>query len=82
MSAQPTPRQLLNELGQHTRRASELRSELLRAIREARTRRHISQATIARRLDISRDMYANYETGRRRVPPDILAAMVDFFGGG
>jgi len=48
-------------------------------LKKLRTERNISQTTMAQKLNISRQAYNHYETGRNMPPPDSLVKIANFF---
>ena len=48
-------------------------------LQELRSLSHMSQAEIAQRLNISRQTYSHYETGRIQPPSDMLCQLADLF---
>ena len=49
-------------------------------LKELRTEKKVSQATIADYLGITQPAYANYERGIRKPDPEILLKLADYFG--
>ena len=49
-------------------------------LKELRTEKKVSQATLADYLGITQPAYANYERGIRKPDPEILLKLADFFG--
>jgi len=50
------------------------------SLRTMRSERGYTQADIARVLDISREAYSLYESGKRRLNPASLCLLADFYG--
>ena len=48
-------------------------------LKEARTRRHLTQKEVADVLHMSRQAYSNYETGRLQPPPEVIAIMSNVY---
>lgn len=49
-------------------------------IRNLREDQDLTQQDIAQMLHCSQVCYSNYETGKRDVPVEVLAALADFYG--
>lgn len=53
--------------------------QLTSNMRMLRLKNNMTQLEISRRLNISRQAYSNYETGRREMAIDLIAAIADLF---
>ena len=50
-------------------------------IRDLREDADLTQAQVGERLGLSQRAYAYYESGQRMVPPEVLCALGDLYGG-
>ena len=48
-------------------------------LRDLREDHDLTQATIAKYLNISQRTYSRYENAERMIPPEILSALADFY---
>lgn len=52
---------------------------IYKRIRDLREDKDLTQAQVARLIDVSQRTYAYYESGQRTVPPHVLVALADFY---
>lgn len=62
---------------------NEIRNELINLLRDElpvlRTKAKVSQEEIASRIDVSRQMFSSFETGKREMSWTVFLALIAFF---
>ena len=49
-------------------------------IRDLREDKDLTQAEVARHINVGRDTYSRYETSMRNIPLEVMSALADFHG--
>jgi len=78
---EPTNNQIFTNMAEENRQPiSPQMKQIAKRVFAAREQRLISQRDLAKKLGISQPMMSQYERGERRIPSDLLAAIIEILG--